>query len=131
MTLLPFQHAPPPQRRHLEDNLQMQVCDYLARVCPVFFWAVPNGGVRNPREAARLKRMGVRPGVFDLHFLLDEGRLGVIELKVKPNGLTPEQKIFQSWVLESGGSAATCYSIKDVYDTLVSWDVKLPRSVFA
>src|SRR5258708_2204143 len=125
------------RKRHLEDDLQMQVCDYLARVCPVYFWAVPNGGVRNPREAQRLKRMGVRAGVFDLHFLLPAardhsgGRLGVIELKVKPNGLTPEQKEFRSLVIAAGGVTAVCYSLPEVYDTLVGWGVKLPASVFA
>lgn len=118
--------------RHLEDDLQMQVCDYLARCCPVYFWAVPNGGRRNVREAARLKRMGVRAGVADLHFILPPtGRLGVIELKVKPNRVEPEQRAFMNWVTEEGGLAAVCYSLPEVYAVLCGWGVELPKSVFA
>src|SRR5262245_29772108 len=34
----------------------------------VLFWHTPNGGYRDDREAAKLKAMGVMPGVSDLQF---------------------------------------------------------------
>jgi hypothetical protein len=113
-------------RRHAEDDLTVQVADFLARFCPVLWWHVPNGGVRRLREAARFKRMGVRAGCWDLHFLLPGGRLGVIELKVKPNRLTDEQETFGHAVRNAGGLTSVAYSLNDVYAALWTWGVKLP-----
>lgn len=55
-------------RRHPEDDLQRAVCAFLDRalVPPAFYFAVPNGGKRNAREAARMKAMGVKAGAPDL-----------------------------------------------------------------
>lgn len=110
--------------RFKEENLQMVIADYLARFCPVLWWHVPNGNkLANKRAGGRLKRMGVKAGVHDLHFLLPGGILGTVELKVKPNGLTPEQRYFKSRVEEGGGRAAVCYSLGEVIDVLAAWGV--------
>lgn len=132
--MIPLNLSKPRRKpRHLEDDLQMRVCDFLARFSPsLLFYAVPNGGLRNLREAGRLKRMGVKAGVADLHFLLPGvgpsehgvGVLGVIELKIKPNRPTPEQEKFLKDVRAGGGCAAVCYSLEDTVDTLESWGVK-------
>lgn len=116
---------------HKEDDLAMQVADLLQRVCPIPWWHVPNGGVRHPREAARFKRMGVKAGVFDLHFLLAHGRLAVIELKVKPNRLTPEQTGFGNAVVTGGGRAGIAHSVAEVVELLEGWGVPLPTLRFA
>jgi len=53
--------------KHLEDNEQAALFDW-ARNIPALRWmhAIPNGGRRNIREAARLKRQGVKAGVSDI-----------------------------------------------------------------
>lgn len=53
------------KRKHEEDDEQTKVCVYLEkRGC--LFYAIPNGGRRNMLEAVRLKRTGVKAGVYDL-----------------------------------------------------------------
>ena len=59
-----------PQRRHLEDDQAVALIqwrDTYVRKYPELglLIAIPNGGKRNAREGARLKRMGVRAGVSD------------------------------------------------------------------
>src|SRR5208282_3957950 len=74
-------------RRHLEDAEAMALIrwrDLHARRHPELglLIAIPNGGYRNAREAARLKRMGVRAGVSD-YFLPCLNRGGPWPLKTK------------------------------------------------
>lgn len=108
-------------RRHLEDDLQMQVAHYLTRVCPdILFFAVPNGGKRNPREAARLKAMGVLPGVADL-LLFWSGGAGAIELKVGRNNQSIEQYRFMQLWQSCGGRLAVCRSLDEVRDAIRAW----------
>ena len=49
---------------HFEDDEQAAVFDWAAHM-PALKWmhSIPNGGKRNIREAARLKRQGVKSGV--------------------------------------------------------------------
>lgn len=66
---------------------------------PILRWifAVPNGGHRLSAVAGKLKAQGVRAGVFDN--LIPVPRNGYhgawIELKIKPNTLSPEQEMFK------------------------------------
>lgn len=74
------------------------------------FFAVPNGGKRNKREARRLKEEGVREGVSDLCILTpppaSPGAPGAfLEMKRERGGvLSDEQRAFQA-VAESLGWA--------------------------
>jgi hypothetical protein len=64
---------------------------------PLRFAAIPNGGFRNKKNAAILKRMGVRPGVPDIlifdsppNYPMQKG--AALELKkLKGGKLSPEQ----------------------------------------
>ena len=44
---------------------------------------IPNGGSRNKREAARLKRMGVLAGVSDLHLPVSKGGYNSLYIEMK------------------------------------------------
>ena len=84
--------------RHDEENFQIGVVRFL-RMQGHYVFAVPNGGNRNLREAARLKQQGVTAGVSDLILLLP-GRVYFIELK-NPNGKgrqSPSQREFEDTV---------------------------------
>lgn len=94
--------------QHKEDDLQIAVMDYLRLQYPkAFAMHVGNGGKRNIREAARLKRMGVTKGVSDI--LILHGNNAALELKIKPNKPTPEQLRFLEKVKELGWSTSVCY----------------------
>jgi hypothetical protein len=85
--------------RHLEDGEQEALIKW-AKVAFIngtahyvidFLFAIPNGGRRNVREAARLKKQGVKAGVSDLFFAYPvAGKHGLwIEMK-------KQQKDFKS-----------------------------------
>jgi hypothetical protein len=51
-----------------------------------YLYAVPNGGTRHAAEVIGMKAQGLRPGVTDLHLLLDEACTLFLEMK---NGNRP------------------------------------------
>lgn len=78
-------------------------------------FAIPNGGARNAIVASKLKAEGVKAGVPDVFLPVPVGEYhGLwIELKVKPNRLSPEQLDWM-WKLRRAG-----YRAETVYD---DWD---------
>ncbi len=55
--------------RHIEDDHQAAFFSWLHSQYPEIYkvtFAIPNGGKRNPVEAARLKKQGVKAGVSDI-----------------------------------------------------------------
>jgi hypothetical protein len=75
-------------------------------------FAVPNGGTRSKRAAARLKREGVRAGVSDVCCAYPSARRHGLWLEFKAPGgtITTEQ---QAWIDESlrlGYEACVCWS---------------------
>lgn len=64
--------------RRSEDTEQIHVCNWAAwneNRYPELKWLhhIPNGGSRNKAEAAKLKSMGVKSGVSDLHLPYAKG----------------------------------------------------------
>lgn len=121
-----------------EDDLAIQTADFLRVALPpeIQWWHTPNGGSRATREvyskrqgkmirispeATRFKRMGVRPGVYDLIFIMPNGQAGFIELKVWPNDRSDDQIIFGRDVSASGCGIATCWSLDEVVEVLSRW----------
>lgn len=63
----------------------------------ILFYHIPNGGLRNIREAAKFKRLGVKAGVPDI--CICKARKGYhglyIELKrIKNSSISPHQKLW-------------------------------------
>ena len=88
-----------------EDTEQMGVIDWanwnLQRFPELkMLYHVPNGGKRNPAEAARFKAMGVKAGVPDLCLPVPmNGYAGLyIEMKYGSNKPTAAQK---EWILQT------------------------------
>lgn len=81
-------------------------------------FAVPNGGTRFTREAARLKAEGVTAGVSDLILMVPNKEYAgmVIEMKHGNNKLSKHQKEWLKLVAEMGYKAIVCYS----FDTFVT-----------
>jgi hypothetical protein len=75
-----------------EDAIQRAVFEHLAvRGAPsVFAFHSANGGYRRPVEAARLKGLGVRPGVPDV-IAFHRGQVYAIELKTESGRATDSQ----------------------------------------
>lgn len=129
---MPFPAVPQkPRRRNAapEAMLQKAVLAYLAAALPpqagVFYSANLNGVfLPGSRAKARVKEMGVRPGLPDLCFIFLTGeRIGEtywIELKA-PNGRpTAEQKVIVD-ALWAGGRGCYARSVEQVCAALVAW----------
>lgn len=75
-------------------------------------FAIPNGGRRNAREAARMKAEGVTPGVLDVY--LPKARGGAhglwLEFKAGRNTLTPEQAARADALVRDGYTVCVVYS---------------------
>lgn len=80
-----------------------------------FMFAVPNGGKRDPRVAAKLKLEGVRRGVPDVWLPVPRGGYHglVFEMKSGDNKETAEQKKYLRFLSQQGYLTATCYTWED------------------
>lgn len=89
-----------PKQRELSE--QIKIVDWARKhawqwpCLDVAFFHVPNGGARSPRQAAVLKKAGVRRGIPDLVLAYPAGPYHglFIELKTGRNTPTPEQAAF-------------------------------------
>ena len=112
--------------KRLEDQLQGTVVAYLRQCLPTraIVFAVPNGGYRNAREAARLKWQGVTPGVPDLLVMID-GRTFGIELKAPKGRLSDAQKAIGDKFTANGFPWTCARSLDEVEAFLQSYQVQL------
>ena len=97
-----------------ESTLQASCVRWFRYQYPhLVIYAVPNGGSRNVREAQRPKTEGVLAGVADLVVLLPQGKSLYIEMKVKGNQQTDNQKEFQKKVTTLGHTYVVCYTFEE------------------
>ncbi len=84
---------------------------------------IPNGGKRNKREAAALKRQGVRSGVPDLCLpVASKGYHGLyIELKCGKNKPTENQKLWIKNLNEHGYAAVVCYGWQEAANCICDY----------
>ena len=70
---------------------------YFPNIPEKLIFAVPNGGSRHAREAANLKRQGVKPGVSDVIVLIPKKGFAslCLEFKIKTGKQSDHQKEFQ------------------------------------
>lgn len=91
-----------------EAQEQQAVVEWLeAHGYPVFH--IPNGGRRDPKEAAHLKAQGVRAGVPDLCVPVARGGYHSLYIEMKAEGGRPTEKQVE-WIrrLRAQGMCAWC-----------------------
>ena len=108
-----------------EDTEQINVVSWAnwnANRYPELKWLhhVTNGGSRNKQEAVKLKQMGVKAGVSDLHLPYPKGLYcGMyIEMKFGDNRQQETQKEFLADMAAAGHFVATCYSAEEAIKVL-------------
>ena len=104
--------------RHEESDLQTACVWWFRLQYPslaLSLFAVPNGGSRNLREAARMKGEGVTAGVADLILLVPRGGYAslCIEMKSAAGRQRPEQKAWQQAVEKAGNRYVVCRSFDE------------------
>jgi hypothetical protein len=88
-----------------------------------FLFAIPNGGMRHPAIAKKLKAEGVKAGVSDLFLAYPAGGYcGLwIEMKVGKNKPTPEQEAWVNDMNANGYSAWICYGADEAIEVLTNY----------
>ncbi len=116
-----------------EDTEQIKVMRWAAGAeCryPELKWLhhIPNGGTRNSQEAIKLKNMGVKPGISDLHLPFPHGRYHglYIELKYGKNRPTEDQLRFLCDMCDAGYCTAVCYDA-EAAERLIEKYINLPK----
>ena len=89
----------PPRSKEVHNNEEARIQTEFFKLIPLYFpnipdkliFAVPNGGSRHIREAANLKRQGVKPGVSDVIVLIPKKGFAslCIEFKTKVGFFIP------------------------------------------
>lgn len=95
----------PPRSKKVHNNEEARIQIEFFKLLPDYFpnipdklvFAVPNGGSRHVREAANLKRQGVKPGVSDVIVLIPKKGFASLcmEFKTKAGRQSEHQKEFQ------------------------------------
>lgn len=115
-----------------EDGEQMALFCWLAgerERCPDVRWAyhVPNGGSRQKAEAGKLKAMGVKKGVSDVHWPVRRGNyVGlVIEMKRKdgvPSDVDADQKAWLNHFNSQGYRVHVAFGWEEARDLFIAYD---------
>lgn len=101
-------------RSNEESQIQRALLSYIAYSAPeVFVFHVPNGGKRNPKEAANLKKDGVKAGVADLCIMYPNGKTLFLELKSAKGSQKQSQKDFEVKCKVLGHAYDIAFSIDD------------------
>jgi ribonucleoside-diphosphate reductase alpha chain len=117
------------RNRLTEEAIQRTVFAHLrVRAAPgVVAFHVPNGGYRRPTEAARLKGLGVRPGVPDL-VAVHRGQVYALELKREGGRATDAQLQAIKDIRSAGGHAEVCYGLDCALAALERWGLVRGRA---
>lgn len=88
--------------------------------CLAWLHAIPNGGKRDPRTAAVLKKSGLTPGIFDLFlpYPAHDYHGLYIEMKHGRNKVTPEQARFCAYANDAGYHAVVCYGAAEAIQAI-------------
>ena len=113
---------------------------------PAFAWAMPIGHIKlTPAQAARLKRIGTKPGLPDIMVAYGGAVFG-IELKRPGQGLSrtrhhrtkrgaiievPGQCEVFPKLIASGMRIAVCTSVDDVLRALAGWNIPIRNAQVA
>ena len=84
---------------------------------------IPNGGSRQPKEAAHLKRQGVKAGVPDMLLPVARGEYHglFIELKVGKNKPTDRQEGWIKQLSDEGYAVKVCYGWEAARDVITKY----------
>jgi|SRR6516164_2470130 hypothetical protein len=111
-----------PCRAQPESRLQAAIVAHLkARAVKGLYWfAIPNGGLRSKAEARVMQSTGTRPGVPDLAFVY-EGRAYFLEVKTEHGRPTEHQLKAIADINDAGGYAVIGCGLDRCLQILERW----------
>ena len=118
--LMAESNAKPARKKqgHEEDDIQTACVRWFEKAHPKLGMLIhhsPNGGKRDARTAATMKKMGTRAGFPDLVLLVPMGGYHglFIEMKTKKGKQSEYQKEYERLVTEQGYKYCLCRSLED------------------
>ena len=112
--------------KHEEDQIHVAILAYLRLNLPPDAtppWHTPNGGSRDARTGAKMKKLGAIAGFPDLAFIY-RGKFYALEVKTAKGKLGDVQKLWRDWIEAAGGAYAVVKSIDDAKAALALWRIK-------
>ncbi len=107
--------------RHLESQIQQAAVTWFRLQYPgMLIAAVPNGGFRNAREAAIMRKEGVLAGFSDL-VVIGEQNVLFVEMKTPKGRLSPLQSLFKRRVESLGFEYLVCHSLEEFVQSIRRW----------
>jgi hypothetical protein len=107
--------------RHDESKIQQAVVQWFRLQYPQYIIAaVPNGGYRNPKEAAIMQCEGVLAGFADLIIIAQRNVL-FLEMKTEKGRQSEKQKEFQNKVTRLGFEYVICRSFDQSVLAIERW----------
>lgn len=120
------------QKEENEQSLLFRWADFAQYQYPELklLYHVPNEGKRSKATGARLKQLGLKSGVPDVCLpTAHGGYIGLyIEMKVKPNKPTENQKEWLRDLRGAGHFTAVCYNFEEAKE-LIEQYLKLPNTI--
>lgn len=114
--------------QHIEDNEQALLFDWARAASGKYpeldlLFHIPNGGKRDAREAARFKRMGVKPGVPDLFLPVPRRNYHglFIEMKSAKGRVSDYQKQWFSDLEQQGYAACVCFGFEEAQKDILNY----------
>jgi hypothetical protein len=106
-----------------EDKIQSDCFLWLYNQYPNtrrLLYHIPNGGLRNPKEANKLKAMGVVPGIPDLCLAIPSGQYSALYIEMKTtSGITSEAQKQVHSILELAGNKVVIVKSFDEFKIVV------------
>jgi VRR-NUC domain len=85
------------------------------------WWHTPNGEIRDKREAAKLRAMGVKPCVPDFLLISPYGSVRFLELKRRGEDLSEEQEQFSLHCIRHGIPYSVAHNLDEAIAALNGW----------
>lgn len=110
-----------------ESDIQILVADWLRlyeSARDFIFFSVPNEGLdrASPARLAKLKRMGLRPGVADI-VIIWHGRAYFLELKTATGKQSEHQSAFQADCFYAGAEYGLAHSFEEAQKIVKEWGI--------
>lgn len=110
---------------HKEQTLLFQwaMRNYVAYPALESLFAIPNYARISPRWGKYMKDEGKRAGVPDVVLPVARGEFSAlyIEMKVKPNSVSPEQTMWHQRLRDNGNKVAVCWSWEEARDCILQY----------
>lgn len=109
-----------------EHQIQSAIIAYLDKALPATYRAIHiNNTPRSAIHGARLKKMGLRPGVPDIAIIRDGGAVAFLEVKTAKGRLSEHQCEWRDWCGANSVPWACVRGVGDVQVALIDWNVPI------